>query len=492
MGSSGREDIVNMTAGKDRRVFDLDRHSTEMQTDGHVRQNDRNMETPKTGGPVRISPVANNTPAHAHNRPTFTETKPQHDQEAYSEGSETGDLGHQPYGQHTNGPTIQNDDNAAHEPANKDTSPLGSDPQRENQARVEENPDAMDIDSDDLEHETSASQTKIPRADPSKKRGIEDVDDGQPAHSPSKKRRASIDEGGDDSHTSSPPIETSLADSSGKSSTEGVEDAAPITSSPGRKRAPPESSGIELPPSSPFDPPERSTPTPFPRSHKSLRQESPPYEDPTTVIFRPSETTEPALQSGSQSEATDGRSDPEARNTDNQPTADLKDHGAALNGGSEAQEPGKDRPSEPNSQGAYHMNLGEDPVDMIIDPENLRDQTTTDVGQSSIDRTEQTATDAVMPQRQPITEQDLSPDEDTMNVPVIQSKRKRGRKPGTKAKKAPQSESQLEQGKPKPPNKRRKHRQLKPEREQQAYVGRLRSGLGKRKHKKPSKYFMPS
>ena len=485
MGSSGEEDIVNMAAEKDPRVFDLDRHSTEMQTAGHVRQIVRSMETPKTGGPVRMSPVATNAPAHAHNRPMLTKTKPQHDQEAYSEGSETDDLGHQPYGQHTNGRTLQNDENAAHEPANENTSPLGPDPQRENQVHVEENPDAMDLDSDD---QISASQTKIARAGPSKKRGTEDVDDGQPARSPSKKRRASIDEGGDDSLISSPPIETSLAESSGKSSTEGVEDAPPITSSPGRKRAPPESSGVELPPSSPFDPTERSTPTPLPRSHNSLRQESPPYEDPTTVIFRPSETAEPALQSGSQSEATDGRSYTEARNTDEQPTADLKDHGAALNGGSEAQEPGKDGASEPYSQGAYHMNLGEGPVDMIIDPENPRDQTTTDVRHSSSDRTEQTA----MPQRQPITEQDLSPDELTMDVPVIQSKRKRGRKPGTKAKKAPQSELQLEQGKPKPPTKGRKHRQLKPEREQQAYVGRLRSGLGERKHRKPSKYFMPT
>ena len=510
VGSSGRQDIVNMTgppqrpatrfveARKDLRVLNLERQSTEKPTAVHERQNDRSMETPKTGGPVQKSPVATDTPTHAHNGPMFTKTESQHDQETYlEEGVETGGLGHQPHGPHTNGRTVQNDNNAAHESANKDISPSGPDPKRENQAPIEENPDAMDIDPEDIAYQTSTSPTKTPPADPSRKRRIDEVEDEQPANSPSKKRRASPGAVGDDSLISGPPSKTSLAEFSRKSSIEGVEDAPPATSSPKRKRTPREFNGKDLASSSPFDPSERSTPTPFTRSEKPLRQESPSYEDPTTVVFRSNVTKWPALQSGSQSEATDGRRNPEASITDDQPTADLRDHDAALNGSSETQEPGNDGlgPPEPDSQGERPVHPEEDPNDMIIDFENPRDQTTINVVHDSGDRTKQAAIAVVIPlqipQGQPAADQELSPDEGTMNVPVIQRKRKGGRKPGTKSRKAPQSVPQLEQGKRKPPTKGRKNRQSKPEREQQAYVGRLRSGVGERKHKMPSKYFMP-
>ena len=110
------------------------------------------------------------------------------------------------------------------------------------------------------------------------------------------------------------------------------------------------------------------------------------------------------------------------------------------------------------------------------------------------DRTKQTAIAIVIllqiPQGQSAANQELSPDEGRMNVPVIQRKRKGGRKP--KSREASQSVPQLEQGKRKPSTKGRKNRQSKPEREKQAYVGRLRSGVGERKHETPSKYFMLS
>ena len=373
-------------------------------------------------------------------------------------------------------------------------------PHVEDNIDAKDNPNAMDLESDVFGHRASApSSTKMPLADSSRKRGIEDVSDEQSASSAPKRRRTS-DTVGNSSPISGPPMKR-------KRSIEEAEDAPPTTSSPKRQRTPPYSSGNELSPSSPFDPPERSTPTPSPRldntpTENRTRGELPDpaplhqeYEDTTTVVFRPSEVEEEsALQSGSQSEVMDRRRSPEARNPGDQPISRMRDHEAAPNGGSKTQKSGKAGPvlSEPNLQ---DMPIEEDPDDMIIAPERTRDQRTIHFIQNRGDRTEQTAISVVIPlqtlRRQRAAIEDLSPDEDTIHVPVIQQNRKRGRKAGTKGRKAPKSKSQLDQKKRKPPTKGRKNRQSKPERESQAYVGRLRSGVGGRKHKKPSKYFTP-
>lgn len=562
-GSSSRQDTIVaagipprsaprlVEARKDPKVLDLHRRSTETQTAGTARGNDRTLEMPKTGGPVQKSAVAIKSPAFVHNGPMFTKTKLQHHQEAHlEEEPETGGLSHQPHEQHMNGPTIQNDNNAAHEPADRNPSKSRPDPQLKDQAHNEENSDTMGIESDDLGHQTSAPPIKFPLADPSRKRGIEGVGDEQPASSPSKKRRASPDTGDDDSLISSPPIETLLADSSSKRSIENVENAspassscksrpmpsnsggdespmsspsteilladpsgkrsieevkdAPPTTSPKRKRTPPSSGGHELPPSSPLDPPERSTPTPFPRKTpiknrtrgeisepSPLRQLQgcPAYEHPTTVILKPNHIAGPTLQSISQSEAGDGARNPKANNT----IVHLRDYDPTANGGSETQEPGNDRSvtPEPESRGQHDTHVEEDPDDLMIDSEHPRDQMTSNVRPNHGDRTVQTAVSVVIPlktpQRQPAAKRELSAVEDTRKAPAIQRKRKSGRKPGTKGRKAPQSERQGEGEKRKAPNKDRKNQQSKPERELQAYVGKLRSGVGERKHRKASK-----
>ena len=352
---------------------------------------------------------------------------------------------------------------------------------------AKENPDAMDLDSDVFRHRARASPTKMPLADPSRKRGIEDASDEQPASYTYKRRRTSPDTVGDNSPISGPPMKR-------KNSIEDVKVAPPTTSWSKRQRTLPDFDGNELSPSSPFEPPERSTPTPSPHSDDTpsknrargelpdsalLHQEC---EDPTTVIFRPNEIEEEsALQSDSQSER-----NPEATSPDDQPTLHLRDHEAALNGGSETQKSGR-----ATLQEGDYIPIEEDPDDTIIESERTRDQRTIPFTQNRGDGTEQTAISVVIQQRQAAANEDLQPDEATTQVPVIQQNRKRGRKVGTKGRKAPKSEPQLDQKKRKPPSNGRKNRQKKPERESQAYVGRLRSGVGGRKHKKPSKYFMP-
>ena len=107
------------------------------------------------------------------------------------------------------------------------------------------------------------------------------------------------------------------------------------------------------------------------------------------------------------------------------------------------------------------------------------------------DRQEQNAISVIIPLRIARYEsgeaQELSLDVDTVNIPVTRNKRKRGRKLSTKGRKVPQSEPQHKIWERKSSAKGRELRQQKPKREQQAYVGRLRSGVGKRKHNKPSK-----
>lgn len=361
-------------------------------------------------------------------------------------------------------------------------------------------PDAMNLESDVFGHRASASPKKMSLAGPSKKRDIGDASDEQSASSSFERRRTSPDTVGENSPISGPPKKR-------KRSIEDVEIAPPTTSPPKRQRTPPVSSG-NMSPSSPFDPQERSTPTPSPRLDNiptenrtrgglpgptPLHQE---YEDQTTVVFRPNEIEgESSLQSGSQSEVIDRRRNPEATNPDDQPTPHLRDHEAALNGGSETQKSSKDRPvhSGPVLQDEDHIPVGEYLNDTIIESERPRDQTAPFI-QNHSDRTEQTAISVVIPllQHQRAANEDLPLGEATTQVPVIRQNRKRGRKAGTKGRKAPKSAPQLDRKKRKPPTKGRKNRQSKPERESQVYVESLRSGVGGRKHKKPSKYLMPS
>lgn len=344
-----------------------------------------------------------------------------------------------------------------------------------------------DIGFDAFGHQAEASPTEMPLTDLSKKRGIEDVSDELSASSASKRRRTSPDLVGDSSPVSGPPMEWNggIAD---------VNNAPPATSSPKRLRTPPYYAGNDLSPSSPFDPPERSTPTPFPRSDVTPTKTS--YEDPTTVIFGPNEMEEePAPQSAPQSEETDGRRNPEVTNPDDPLMADLRDHEAAMNSGSDTRQPGKGEPvpPEPNVQHDDHTPIKEDPE--IIESERPRDQRTSSFTQNRGDRAGQTAISVVIPlqrpQHQPAECEDLSADELTLDVPVIRRTRGRGRKPGTNGRKAPKPEPHFDQRKGKTPAHGRKNRQPNQEYEPQPYVGRLRSGVGQRKHDKPSKYFMP-
>ena len=158
---------------------------------------------------------------------------------------------------------------------------------------------------------------------------------------------------GNNSLVSNPPEETLLADSSRKKGIEDLEDALPTASTPKRKRMTPSFSNDELPISSPFDPPERSTPSPLSHLDETPTEgkrtdampvrtprdlEPPSYEDPTTIIFRPNGTVRPAFTSGPHSEAIDNGRNAEVTKTDNQPTAHLSDHGAAVNVDNRTQE----------------------------------------------------------------------------------------------------------------------------------------------------------
>lgn len=373
----------------------------------------------------------------------------------------------------------------------------------------EENPDAMDVDSDGFRHRKSASQGKTALAPPLRKRSFAEVDDEQPAVFPSKKRRALLaTSSGNDSLVFNPPKETPLADSSRKRSIEDLEDAPSTASMPKRKRMTPSSGNNDSPTSSLFDPPERSTPSPLSRLGDTptegiatdatsvrtpLGLEPPSYEDPTTIIFRPSGTVRPALTSGPDSEAIDNGRNAEVTKPDNQPTVHLSDHGAAVNVVNGTQEGDDDEltPIKRESQDGHNTHVEEDREDTAVDPEQSRNRMTSHAIQIGSERTEQTAISVIIPvqrpQQSPTSNQQLSRDQVMMNAPINRNKYKGARIPGTKGSKVPQPESQGENGKRKPPTKGRKSRAPKPQRERQAYVERLRSGVGGRKHRKPSK-----
>ena len=379
----------------------------------------------------------------------------------------------------------------------------------------EEGADAMDIDSDSLRRQSPNSSNTTPLAQPPKKRNIEEVEDEQQARPLSKKRRALSDTGDDASIASYYPEETSPADASRKRNIADVEDEPPIISIPKRKRVSLDS-GNGLPPSSPFEPQEQSTPSPLPRLDEiptedittgvrpdtvSLGHESPSYEDPTTVIFKPNDTfrtndmVRPDLRVDSQPQPIENERIAEEINTNtyNQSTAPPSSHGAIMNAWNETQERDNDglTPMKSKSHDEHDIHVEEEGVNTTMDSENPRDQMTTNVIMGSGDTTEQAAISIVVPIRQSqhdaTVEQQLLRDLNTMNVPIVRNKRDGGRKLNTKGAKFPPSNSQRKQGKRKPPNKGQKDRASKPEREQQTYVGRLRSGIGDRKHKKPSK-----
>ena len=377
----------------------------------------------------------------------------------------------------------------------------------------EESPDAIDVDSDSLRHQTPISSNTTPMAQPSKKRNNEEVEDEQQARPLSKKRRALSDTSSDTSVVSNAPEETSLADPSRKRNISDVQDEPPIISIPKRKRVSPDS-GNGLPPSSPFDPPERSTPSPLPRLDETpteditagagadtmpLGHESPSYEDPTTVIFRPNDTVKtndmvrPDLRSGAQPQPIDNGRVAEGSNTYNQSTAPPSSHGAVMNACNETQERDDDglTPVKSESEEEHDIYVEEAGVDTTMESEHPRDQMASNVIQSSSDRREQTAISVVVliqqSQQNATADQQLSRDLKTINVPIVRNKHNGGRKPNTEGANVPPSDSQRKQDKRTPPPKVRKNRTSKPEREQQTYVGRLRSGVGDRKHKKPSK-----
>lgn len=373
----------------------------------------------------------------------------------------------------------------------------------------EENPDTMDVDSDGFRHRKLASQSKTALAPSLRKRSFAEVEDEQPAIFASKKRRALLAAStGDDSLVSNTPEETPLADPSRKRGIEDLEDAPPTASTPKRKRVTPSFGNNELPTSSPFDPPERSTPSPLSRLDNTptegittdatsvrtpLGLEPPSYEDPTTTIVRPSGTVRPALTSGSHSEAIDNGRNAEVTKTDNQPTAHVSDHGVAVNVDNRTQERDDDElmPIKTEPQDEHHIHVEEDQEDTAVDPEQSRNRMASHAIQISGDRTEQPAIGVVIPEQRsehsPAANQQLSRDQVMMNVPVIRNKHEGARKPSAKGSKVPQPESQGEHGKRKPPTKGRKSRASKPQRERQAYVERLRSGVGDRKHRKTSK-----
>ena len=129
-----------------------------------------------------------------------------------------------------------------------------------------------------------------------------------------------------------------------------------------------------------------------------------------------------------------------------------------------------------------------------MDSENPRDQTTDHVLENGGDRTVQTAISVIIPmqkpQRQAAANQAPSSDEDNANDPLLQRRGKEGQKSGPKGRKASNSKPQRKQGK-RESTMGQKNRQLKPESQQSAYMRRLRSGVGERKQRKPSKYFKP-
>ena len=524
-----------------------------------ARRDDQSVEVPRTGSSVQTSLVATGNPAHNYRDPIFTKPMLQHNQEARESG--TGDLGHQLHEEHTNGPTTQNEADVAGGPAHKLPSPSMRDAQRGDQAHVEnfpddrQNPGAINIVSGDFRPQDGAFSTMRLLADPSRKRSIGDVENGQLPSSSCKKRRASpksncndslsfgssketptagsskdgsvegmedavsrqirseiwqvpVETDDNESTASSSSTETTLSAASMKRSVEDMEDVLLETSTPKRRRSSSNSASTQPPPSSPFNPPERSTPSVLLNSDKTpsengtigampdpapLEQDAPLNENPTAVTFRPNDTEELALPSSSQTEANmDGRN-LQLTNTDDQ-SANLEDPGATRNGGSEMKEHGTNTSvsREPESRNERYIRTKDDPDDMATDSLNPRDQRTTHLVQDCGNSTEQPAIGVFIPsqipQRIPTANQELPINEDIANIPVIRNKHKRGRKPSNKSRKTPQSVPQRQQERLKPRTRGQKARQLKPENGQQAYVGRLRPGIGERKHKKPSKY----
>ena len=333
---------------------------------------------------------------------------------------------------------------------------------------------------------------------------VEEVEDASPARPSSESRRTLSYSVGNGPPVSSTSTGAPLADPSRKRSIENVEHAPLTNSPPKRQRTLPKYGDDDLLPSSPFDPPERSTPTPSPslfqtrtkngkrgNSPSLLRPESLSYEDAATIIFRPNNIAGPAFQPGSQSEATGDGSNSEVRDTDGRPYGRF--HHSTLDGGSETQDPNnagsgpvsqseplikaEEDPSQSDSEMQDPNNAGSGPVSqsetfikieeeedsghMIMDFEPFRNQRTSPVMQNSGGGQEQRAIGVVIPLQIPQPQ------------PAANQER---RKPRGKGGKARHTEPQ---GKRKPQTRSG----------QQAYVGRLRSGVGGRKHKS-SKYFI--
>lgn len=366
----------------------------------------------------------------------------------------------------------------------------------------EENPDAMDVDSDSFTSRTPPSQSKTALAPSLKKRSFAEVEVEQPAIFPSKKRRALlVTSSGNDSLVLNPLEETPQADLSRKRGIEDLEDAPPTASTPKRQRTTLSLGIKEFPTSSPFDPPERSTPSPLSRPDETptedmtiditsvrtpLGPEPPSYEDPTTITFRPSGTVRSALTSGPRLEVIDNGINVEVTKTNHQQTVHLIDHGAAVSVENRTQEHGDNEstPIKTEPQDENHRHVEEDQGGTAADPEQSRNQMTSHAIRIGGNRTEQTATSVVIPVQRP---QQLSRDQVAMNIALVRNKHNGARKPSTEGPQVPRPESQGRQGKRKPPSKGRKSQARKPQRERQAYVERLRSGVGGRKHRKPSK-----
>ena len=145
---------------------------------------------------------------------------------------------------------------------------------------------------------------------------------------------------------------------------------------------------------------------------------------------------------------------------------------------------------EPESQGETRIHVEEKSDDIAMDSENPRDQTTEHVVESGGGRIVQTAISVIIPmqrpQRQAAANQAPLSDAENANGSLLQRRGKNAQKPGPKGRKASNSEPQRKQGK-RESTMGRKNRQLKPESQQSAYVGRLRPRAGGRKQRKPSK-----
>ena len=355
----------------------------------------------------------------------------------------------------------------------------------------------------------SSLSQETPLAKHSRKMTEESTEDPSLAYSQFVKMPNSLNPRGEYSPMSSSSTRTPLSAASRKRNIEDVEDASPTDPTYKRKRMPSDSGNTDLLLSSPFNPPERSTSILGPhvaersidsgfkgvnRDLKPPSQESYSREYLNSIRFRLNDA-KPAVLSSSQSKAIDGVCSPEPTSTYDQPTAHPVTHDVTLHGGTTMQDHGIDVPvsPEPDSGTEHQGSIGKDPDGTTLDPEHPTTWTNTNVGQNSVDGPEQTAMSVVIPlqtsPRRPTANQELLPYEDTSSAPVIRSKGKQGRKPNTKDRKAPQKEPDREQGKRKPQTRGRKDRWSKLERERQAYVGRLRSGIGERKHERPSKYF---